>query len=135
MPHKKRKHRTPPGTRLGTHKDKTKTRMEQRAKDKRVQESLSEVADAQRRLDARMAAEEAQAAALDTQRLAPSAGILFAEQHAREMATLRDNITKRNMWPLADARHLIRSGYSLESTVQRTGWPAEMLADVQAGEW
>lgn len=135
MPPKKRKHRTPPGTRLGTHKDKTKTRMAERAKDKRVQESLAEVADAQRRLDARMAAEEAQAATLDAQRLGAGAGITAAMEHAREMAVLRDNITKRNMWPLADARHLIRSGYSLESTVRRTGWPAEMLADVQAGEW
>lgn len=135
MPPKKRKHRTPPGTRLGTHKDKTKTRMEQRAKDKRVQTSLAAAADARLRLERRMAAEEARAAELDTQHLSPSAGILFAMEHAREMAVLRDNITKRNMWPLADARHLIRSGYSLESTVQRTGWPAEMLADVQAGEW
>lgn len=42
---------------------------------------------------------------------------------------------KRRLWLLSDARHLMRQGYSLESVMTRTGWPADMLEDVKVGAW
>lgn len=134
MPVRKRKNRTPPGTRIGTHKDKTKTRLEHRRRDRRVQSALQEAQDEQRALEARMQAEEAKAQALDRQRLGFREDSVGARR-AQEMAELAENIRRRSLWPLADARQLVRVGYSLESTVQRTGWPAAMLDDVRPGQW
>jgi sulfite reductase beta subunit-like hemoprotein len=122
--------------------------MEHRAKDRRVQESLSEVRDQQRRLEARIRAEQAQAAELDRRR--HDAGVRAAREqlaangvetvteetlHAIGLEKLKENIEKRALWPLGDARNLVRQGYSVEGTMARTGWPAEMLADVIPGEW
>lgn len=109
---------------------------------------LDEVREQQRKLDARIRAEQKQAAEADRQQL--EAGVAAAREqlvangvetvteetlHAIGLEKLKENIEKRAEWPLGDARNLVRQGYSVEGTVARTGWPADMLADVTPGEW
>lgn len=127
----RRKHRTPPGTRLGTHKDKTKARMKQRDSDKRIQASLAEAREHQQRLDDRRRAEAIE----ERLRAAAQLAELSALRRREVELEHRENEKKRDFWDLGNARDLIRKGYSLESTIQRTGWPAEMLGDVQVGVW
>lgn len=135
MPQGKRKYQSRVGMKHGTHRDKTKLQIEQRANDERVQTRLSEAREKQRALDARIRAEEAQAAQIEAKRLDNLQHSVSQVRRDKELAELKANIEKREFWPLSDARQLIRVGYTLESTIKRTGWPKEMLEDVRVGEW
>ena len=132
--------RNPRGTRLGTHKDKTRTRMEQRAKDKRVQTALEKAREEQARLDARMALEKAQEKVDKLTAPIPITSTKAVPTHETirraelDLAAERVKEQKRAIWSLADARDLIRAGYTLEHTMARTGWPKKMLEDAKPWE-
>ena len=102
-----------------------------RANNKRVQSTLAEVRTAQRRLDERIRS-EAEAAAIQEAQRAELRTKAQRERAAEQHAAM---LERRKRWPLADARQLVRSGYSVDHTVRRTGWPPEMLEDVRPGEW
>lgn len=55
---------------------------------------------------------------------------ISAEYAASAFIDYFDAESKRLQWTLGEARQLIRDGYTLEHTVQFTGWPEHMLADV-----
>lgn len=118
------------GGQYGNKRGRT-VQQEQRARksNRRVTAALEATRAEQASLDARMAAEERQAQAVLRQRRAPS----FDRE--TELAALQRNIELRSEWPLSEARHLVRSGYTPEATEKRTGWPLEMLADVTPHEW
>jgi hypothetical protein len=106
----------------------------ERKHNERRAERLEEVRDQQRRLDARIRAEQAAAAVTEKTEAAPVA-VEKPDPHQAELAELRQNMEKRALWSLGEARNLIRQGYSLEGTVRRTGWSPEDLADVEVGVW
>jgi hypothetical protein len=111
--------------------DQVARRQRARALDKRVQRAAAEVQQDQAALEARMAAEMAEAERIDQARIA-SLG-LERRLAARKRAV--EDAAKRETWNLGQARDLVRQGYSIEGTIARTGWPRQMLADVEVGEW
>jgi len=136
--------RNPIGTRLGTHKDKTATRMAHRAKDKRVQTSLEKARAQQAALDARIAAEKLAEPPAPVRQPVPTPVVAttspapapapaptpasWAEQIGRAG---RDRWRKGEKgWSLAEARQQINDGYTLAKVVQRTGWGEGWFEDL-----
>lgn len=115
--------------------------------DTRVLAAAKEVEVDQRRLDARMAYERAQerlsqaqdaAAPNQVQNLADA----LRQGRERELARAQEERdyqeaqeALRERYPYGEARDLVRAGYSVTHVARRTGWPADMLGDVQAGKW
>lgn len=133
-----KKQRERRGTQYGNKRGKTvQQRQRARRQNTRVMSALEVARQQDAALDARIASEYQRALEFDRERYARARGTDVGEStlRAREMAALRENIDKRNAWPLADARQLVRVGYTVTSTVRRTGWPAEMLEDVTPGQW
>lgn len=125
----------PPKTR-----DKRVKRAAIRRSSRRVQASNRNAADSRDRLEARIALEQAQAAREAAQREAehetqdsPAADRL--RQAVATFAREERNEQLRAQWPLGEARNLVRDGYSVAHTTERTGWPARMLSDVAPDRW
>jgi hypothetical protein len=124
------------GTQYGNKRGKSvRQRQRARQQDERIMSALEVARQHEAALDSRIATEHQRALELDRESYAQQSGLEKATLRAKEMAALRENIAKRNAWPLADARQLVRVGYSVAGTARRTGWPIEMLADVTPGQW
>ena len=78
-----------------------------------------------------MAAEMVEAERIDQARIAS----LGVERRLAARRKAVEDLAKREKWTLGQARDLVRQGYSVEGTIARTGWPRQMLADVEVGEW
>lgn len=102
-----------------------------RATDSRVVAARKAAEAEQHALARRMAEEARQAVHFE------EAFILAAEEKekARLRAQMEETERKRELWPLSEARNLVRNGYTVKHTVRRTGWPKEMLDDVKDGVW
>lgn len=120
--------------------DKAKFKARTRARNTRIQTALLQAREHEARLQARIALDEANTlrAAAEADYFQDSLTRTAVESKAkrelvdktRQLATqerLRE--AKREIWPLGSARSLIRQGYSLEDTIQRTGWSKYWLAD------
>ncbi len=133
MAGRKFKPRQPPGVAGGRRHQPDAVQRAQRARsqDRRVQGGLEAARASQAALEARIAAERVEASRLEDERIQRLAvdRQLAAKRRAAEAEE------KRQRWNLGEARDLVRQGYSVEHTVARTGWPAEMLADVVMHEW
>lgn len=100
----------------------------------------AETADARRRLEARIRYEESrravtaaeEAVEVDQADLVAQRALRDAVEVFRREARFEE---LRAVWSLGDARDLVRQGYSVEFTVERTGWPARMLEDVKIDRW
>lgn len=140
-PHSKHKRQRDP---RGTH-------AQMRAQDPRVQRAAQATRAHQAALEARI--EEEQRLSLEQARTrlreltdtshAPVKGSVKTiaasiEKRGRELVDLQREVklreeqaAKRAKWDLRQARHMYRQGYTLEHCVERTGWPAEALADAR----
>lgn len=59
-----------------------------------------------------------------------------ATERAEQRAIMeRETEDKRAQWPLGEARHMVRMGYTVDHAVRLTGWPACYLEDVKQGVW
>lgn len=116
-----------------------------RAKDQRIVAGAEAAREVQRRLQARMRYEAAQEAlrlaeaAITHHVGVPQAQLLREEAQLRRAQEERDYQgemeAKRERWPYGEARDLVRQGYPLAAVRDRTGWPLDMLEDVEVGQW
>lgn len=102
-----------------------------RATNARIVGATKEVEAERHALARRMAEEARQAVHFE------EAFILAAEEKEKEKLRAEMELAekKRELWPLSEARNLVRNGYTVKHTVRRTGWPKEMLDDVKDGVW
>lgn len=123
----------PPGVAGGRRHipDQVQRQQRARANDRRVSTSLAATREQQDELDALILSQQAEADRLEAERIERMSA---ERQLAARRAAVSDQ-AKRETWNLGQARDLVRQGYSIEGTIARTGWPREMLQDVEMGEW
>lgn len=128
--------RNPRGTKLGTHKDKTRLRLVQKETDPRRKAAKEEAQRAERELNARLVTERREAEELVTQEVRRLQNERIVQTELDRLARIKEArradeqaALKRKVWTMGQARSLVRQGYTVEHAMRLTGYPRVDLED------
>lgn len=121
-----------PHSRNKRRRDSRQVQKKLREKDSRIQSAARRTHDQQAALEARIALEQAEAAAVKARQVAEESTTTSTAVKLQERKKVTESkqavadeairAKKREEWPLSQARNMLRQGYTLEHCVWATGW-------------